>query len=415
MFKSELMRTLDERGYINQCSNLEGLDELANTGKITAYVGYDCTAKSLHVGSLISIMMLRIIQKTGHQPLVIMGGGTTKVGDPSGKDEQRQMLSDEAIADNMKNLGMVFSKFINFGNGPTDAIMVNNADWLESLGYITFLREVGRHFTINKMLTFDSVKLRLEREQPLTFLEFNYMLMQAYDFVELFKRYNCRLQMGGSDQWGNIINGVDLGRRMGTDELFCLTTHLLTTNSGKKMGKTADGAIWLNGEMLSSFDYWQFWRNTEDSDVERFLKLYTELPLSEVARLAKLQGREINEAKIILANEATRLLHGEEAARAAMDTAKSVFEQGGVGGELPIYALQAAEVAQGVALVRLLVLSGLCSSNSEARRLIAGGGARVNNQVVRDDKLLLGLQDFSMGEVKLSQGQKKHVLVRLAQ
>lgn len=413
MYKSELLNTLHERGYINQCSNLEGLDELASKESISAYVGYDCTAKSLHVGSLISIMMLRILQKTGHRPIVIMGGGTTKVGDPSGKDEQRQILTDEIINDNMSELGKVFAKFINFGSGKTDALMVNNAQWLDNLGYITFLREVGKHFTINKMLTFDSVKLRLEREQPLTFLEFNYMLMQAYDFVELFKRYNCRLQMGGSDQWGNIINGVDLGRRMGCDELFCLTTHLLTTKSGKKMGKTADGAIWLNGEMLSSFDYWQFWRNTEDDDVERFLKLYTELPLSEISKLAALQGKEINEAKIVLANEATKLLHGEAAAIAAMETAKKVFEEGGTGGDLPVYTLNHDLLSSDFSITKLMVLSGLCSSNGEARRLIAGGGARINNNVISNDKLIIDRSYFANSELKLSQGQKKHIIVKL--
>lgn len=408
MYKSSFVQTLYARGYLHQCTNLESLDNLASSEKIVAYVGYDCTAQSLHVGNLLSIMMLRVLQKCGHQPIIIMGGGTTKVGDPSGKDEQRKMLTDEDIAHNMQNLSQAFAKYLDF-TGPNKAIMVNNADWLDSLSYIAFLRDVGRHFTINKMLTFDSVRLRLEREQPLSFIEFNYMLMQAYDFVELFKRYNCRLQMGGSDQWGNIVNGVDLGRRMGTNELFGLTTPLLTTKSGKKMGKSVDGAVWLNEDLLTPYDYWQFWRNTEDDDVPLFLKLYTELPLEEIEQLTNLKGKEINHAKIMLANHATALLHGWDAASNAEKMAHSLFNSTNTNNEsmptveIPWHSL----MNQPVYLI--FVLTGLAKSNSEARRLIAGKGARINDVVITDDKQLITEDIIQNGRIKVSQGQKKHL------
>jgi tyrosyl-tRNA synthetase len=415
MSKAEFLKIVKERGYIHQCTNLEGFDDALINNIITGYIGFDCTAKSFHVGNLISIMLLRLLQKTGHKPIVVMGGGTTKIGDPSGKDEARQMLNSEQINNNKQSLAATFSKFINFGNGKNDAIMVDNAEWLDEIKYIDFLRDYGKHFTINRMLTFDSVKLRLEREQPLSFLEFNYMLLQAYDFVELNRRYGCRLQMGGSDQWGNIVNGVDLGRRLGTSELFGLTSELITTKSGKKMGKTAEGAIWLNQDMLSAYDYWQFWRNTEDADVKRFLLLYTELPISEIEKLGALKDKEINEAKIILANEATKLCHGEEAAKAAFETAKKVFSEGTVGGEIPVYNLNTNQLNENIPAFKMFVIAGLCSSNGEARRLIQGKGAKINNEQILDENEIISNQHFNdKGEMKLSFGQKKHVLVKIS-
>jgi tyrosyl-tRNA synthetase len=413
MAKSDLIKSFEERGYLYQASNLEGIDELACTQIIPAYIGFDCTGKSLHVGNLIQIMMLRTLQKTGHKPIILMGGATTKVGDPSGKDETRQILTPEVIEENKNSLKKVFQKFIKFGDGPTDAIMVDNSDWLDSIKYIDFLRDIGKHFTINRMLTFESVKLRLEREQPLTFLEFNYMLLQAYDFAELNKRNNCRLQMGGSDQWGNIINGVELGRRLGCPELFAITSELITTKSGAKMGKTASGAIWLNSDMLSPYDYWQFWRNTEDGDVRRFLRLFTELPLDEISRLEKLDGKDINEAKIILANEATKLCHGETAAKEAHETALKTFMEGGAGDDLPVFYIDPSELNQGIQAFKLFQMSGLCESLSAARRLIHGRGARVNNLVITNEQDLINAAHLSDGHIKLSSGQKKHLLVKV--
>lgn len=413
MSKSELIRLFQERGYLNQCTNLDGLDDLASKEPVCAYIGFDCTAKSLHVGSLVQIMMLRALQKSGHKPIVIMGGGTTKIGDPSGKDEARQLLTSEAIEENKISIFKIFENFINFGNKAADAIMVDNAIWLDDLKYIELLRDVGRHFTINKMLTFDSVKLRLEREQPMTFLEFNYMILQSYDFVELNRRYNCRLQMGGSDQWGNIVNGVDLGRRMGTNELFGLTSHLITTKSGAKMGKTAQGAVWLNKDMLSPYDYWQFWRNTEDADVGRFLRLFTELPIKEIEKMEKVQGKELNEIKIILANEATKLCHGEQASVHALETSRKTFEQGAIGDDLPTYFVDESEFNVGIAAYKLFVLTGLCNSNSEANRLIQGRGAKINNAIIEDKGFIVTKDHIKDGYIKLSFGQKKHALIKI--
>ncbi len=398
--KSEALRVLQERGYIHQVTDAEALDAAFHAGVVTAYVGYDCTADSLHIGSLISIMMLRWLQKTGHRPIALMGGGTTKVGDPTDKDQQRPLLTDAAIDANLASLKGVFETFLRFGNKPTDAVMVNNADWLEQLGYVEFLREYGVHFTINRMLTFDSVKLRLEREQPLSFLEFNYMLMQATDFLELHRRFGCTLQMGGSDQWGNIINGVELVRRMDQAQAFGLTTPLLTTSSGEKMGKTVGGAVWLNADRLSPYDYWQMWRNTEDADVGRFLKLFTELPLDEIAKLAGLQGSEINEAKKLLANEATTLLHGRAAADAAADAAKAAFEEGRLSDDLPTFPIDRSghpEWQYGRTPAAILVASKLVPSMSEARRLAQGGGLRVNDKAETDGQRLLTLADLNAG------------------
>jgi len=413
--KSDFLRVLSERGYIHQCSDLDGLDTAAASGRITAYVGYDCTANSLHIGNLISIMMLRWLQKTGHKPIALMGGGTTKVGDPSGKDETRQLLSEAAIAANMASIKRCFGNFLSFGDRPTDAIMANNADWLDELRYIAFLRDVGRHFSVNRMLTMDSVKLRLEREQPLSFLEFNYMILQSYDFLELAKRHDCILQMGGSDQWGNIVMGVELGRRAANLSLFALTTALITTASGAKMGKTAQGAIWLNPERLSPYDYWQFWRNTEDDDVGRFLRLFTDLPLDEIARLEKLGGAEINEAKKILATAATKLCHGEAAAREAAETARKTFEQGAAGESLPTVDIPRAELNAGIALYAALHRTGLAASNAEARRLIQQGGARVNDAVVADVAATISSSQLNAdGVIKLSAGRKRHALIKAA-
>jgi tyrosyl-tRNA synthetase len=373
-FKSDFMRVVHERGMVHQCSDAARLDELLATGVRTAYIGFDCTADSLHVGSLLQIMMLRWWQKTGHKPVTLMGGGTTKVGDPSFRDEARPLLSDEQIGANMAGIKKVFAKYLTFGNGPTDAVMANNADWLDELRYIPLLRDVGRHFSVNRMLSMDSVKLRLERDQPFSFLEFNYMILQSYDFVELFKRQNCIVQMGGSDQWGNIVMGVDLGRRMQGAELFAVTTPLIATSSGAKMGKTMAGAVWLNPERVSPYDFWQYWRNTEDDDVGRFLKLFTEMPLDEIARLEALQGQEINEAKKILATEITALAHGRKAADEAAETARRTFEEGARADTLPTVDVPRARLAAGVAAFELLHEAGLAESRNEARKLIKGGG-----------------------------------------
>lgn len=417
-FKSEFLNTLQSRGFIHQCTDSEALDSLASKGVITAYIGFDATAPSLHAGSLVQIMMLHWLQKCGHRPIVLMGGGTTKVGDPSGKDTSRQMLTDESIASNLAGIKQVFSKFLTFGEGPTDAIMVNNDDWLSQYGYIEFLRTFGPHFTINRMMTFDSVKLRLEREQPLTFLEFNYMLMQAVDFRELNQRHNCILQMGGSDQWGNIVNGVELTRRMGAAEdqvstAFGLTTPLLTTSSGAKMGKTAAGAVWLNADMLSPYDYWQYWRNVEDRDVGRFLRLFTTLPLDEIARLEALSGAEINEAKKVLADETTKMVHGDDAAKLARDTAQKAFEQGISSSDLPTFEIDKAELESGIMLATLATKAGLTTSNGEARRLAQGGGLRVNDVAILDGNQSISLTDLNAdGVIKISQGKKKILLVK---
>ena len=409
LLRSDFLNAAQARGYVHQCTDEAGLDDRLMAGVVPAYIGFDCTAPSLHVGSLVSIMLLRLLQKSGHKPIVLMGGGTTKVGDPSGKDESRKLLTDADIAENMAGIKTVFEKFLTFGDGPTDAVMVNNADWLDGLSYIAFLREYGRHFTINRMLTFDSVKMRLEREQPLTFLEFNYMILQAYDFVELAGRHGCLVQMGGSDQWGNIVNGVELGRRAEGHELFGLTTPLLTTASGAKMGKTAAGAVWLNPDMLSPYDYWQFWRNTEDADVGRFLRLFTELPEDEIKLLESQEGAGINEAKKILAGEATRMAHGEAAALAAAETARKTFEEGTLGEDLPTITLSGEET-----VYALLVRAGLASSNGEARRLIKGGGIKLNDVAVTDEMRKLTPAELSTGPAKLSVGRKRHALVKLA-
>ncbi|UEM02250.1 tyrosine--tRNA ligase [Skermanella rosea] len=411
--RSEFLRILTTRGFIHQCTDLEGLDALASEGIVTAYIGFDCTADSLHVGHLVSIMMLRWLQRCGHKPIVLMGGGTTKIGDPTGRDESRKMLTDEQISANMDGIKRVFGQFLTFGDGPTHAVMVNNADWLEKLGYITFLRDMGVHFTVNRMLTFDSVKLRLEREQPMTFLEFNYMILQAYDFLELHRRVGCRLQMGGSDQWGNIVNGVELGRRVDQAGLFGLTTPLMTTASGTKMGKSLGGAVWLNADRLSPYDYWQFWRNTEDADVGRFLRLFTELPLEEIADLERLEGAGINEAKKRLAFETTRMCHGEAAAQEAAETARRTFEQGGLAEGLPTVGIARAELDAGIPVIDLLVRADLAASKGEAKRLIKGGGARLNDAVVVEETQVTGTGDLNAeGVLKLSAGKKRHALVK---
>lgn len=411
--KSDFLNELKARGYIHQITDEAALDKLARSETITGYIGFDCTAPSLHVGNLLGIMMLRKLQETGHRPVVLIGGGTTKVGDPSGKDEQRKLLSDAEIGANVAGIQSVFGKFVSFGTAATDALMVNNADWLDDLNYIDFLRDYGRHFSVNRMLSYDSVKLRLEREQPLSFIEFNYMVLQAYDFVELYRRFGCRLQMGGSDQWGNIVNGIELGRRTDGVELFGLTTALLTTASGAKMGKTAQGAVWLNPDMLSPYDYWQYWRNTEDADVERFLKLFTEVKLPEIAKLAKLKGVELNEAKKILATEATALLHGRDAADRAAETARATFEQGTLAESLPTFELPRAELEKGFGVLNANTYVGFVASTSEARRQIKGGGIRVNDVPVTDEKRLLTLADLTPeGVIKLSSGKKRHVLIR---
>ena len=413
--KSDFLRVVTERGFVHQCTDAEGLDAEALKGPVPAYIGFDATASSLHAGSLLPIMLLRWLQKTGNKPIVLMGGGTTRVGDPSGKDESRKLLTDEQIAENIAGIKRVFSKFLTFGDGPTDAIMVNNDDWLRELNYIDFLRDIGRHFTINRMLSFDSVKLRLDREQPLTFLEFNYMILQAYDFMELNKRIGCKMQMGGSDQWGNIVNGIELTRRVSGNEVFGLTVPLLTTSGGAKMGKTAAGAIWLDGDLLSPYDYWQFWRNTDDADVGRFLRLFTDLDIAEIAKLEALEGAEINEAKKVLAHEATSLLHGAEAAEAAAETARKTFVEGQIGSDLPTVEIARADLEAGIGILDILTRTGMTASNGEARRLIKNGGARLNDEKVSCDSLTVSLADIrDEGVIKLSSGKKRHTLVRPA-
>ncbi|MFC5385770.1 tyrosine--tRNA ligase [Aquamicrobium segne] len=412
-FKSDFLRMMSERGFIHQISDETGLDDLFARETVSAYIGFDPTAPSLHAGGLIQIMILHWLQQTGHRPITLMGGGTGMVGDPSFKDEARQLMTPETIQSNMDGIKKVFSSYLKFGDGPQDALMVNNADWLLSLNYLEFLRDVGRHFSVNRMLSFDSVKLRLDRDQSLSFLEFNYMILQAYDFVELNKRYGIRLQMGGSDQWGNIINGIDLGHRMGTSQLYALTTPLLTTASGAKMGKSLGGAIWLNAEMFSPYEFWQYWRNTEDADVERFLKLYTTLPLAEVAKLAALGGAEINEAKKVLATEITAMLHGRETAEQAAETARKTFEEGALSNTLPTLEVERSALESGIGILALLVKAGLASSNGEARRHVQGGAVRLNDQPVSDDKQIVTVQDLNLeNAAKLSLGKKKHILLR---
>ena len=412
-FKSDFLQTISQRGYLHQCTDAEALDRLAQQpGGITAYIGYDCTASSLHVGNLLTIMMLRRLQQAGHKPIVLMGGGTTKVGDPSGKDEARKLLTEADITANMASIKKAFGRLVRFGDGPSDAIMVNNADWLDKLQYIDFLRDYGRHFSVNRMLSFDSVKLRLEREQPLSFLEFNYMILQAYDFVELARRHSCNLQMGGSDQWGNIVNGVELGRRAEERALFGLTCPLLTTASGAKMGKTASGAVWLNEDMLPGFDYWQFWRNCEDADTGRFLRLYTDLPLDEILRLEKLEGAELNEAKKVLATEATALCRGREAAEAAAETARKAFEEGSFGGDLPVVKVARDRLDAGIEAFALVLEAGLAKSGGEARRHIRGNAIRLNDRQVTQETQKIGISDLgSDGRLRLSFGKKQHVLI----
>ena len=410
--KSEFMRVMIERGYLADCTDYQALDEALIAGVVPAYIGYDATAASLHVGHLLNIMMLRWLQKTGHKPITLMGGGTTKVGDPSFRAEERPLLTPAQIDSNISGMQKVFARYLAYGEGATDAIMLNNAEWLDSLNYLDFLRDIGRHFSVNRMLSFESVKSRLDREQSLSFLEFNYMILQAYDFLELHRRYGCRLQMGGSDQWGNIINGIDLTRRVLEAEIFGLTSPLLTTSDGRKMGKSQGGAVWLDGGMLSPYEFWQFWRNTTDADVGRFLKLYTELPVAECDRLGALAGSEINASKIILANAVTTLLHGAEAAAAAEATAREVFEKGGIGDDLPTITLAPEEVADGVGIVQLFVRAGLSASGKDAKRLIAEGGAKVNDEIITDVALRLGAGDL-VEPLKLTAGKKRHALVTL--
>ncbi|PHR16863.1 MAG: tyrosine--tRNA ligase [Sphingopyxis sp.] len=406
-YQSDFLRLLNDRGYIHQLTDADALDSLAAKSVIPGYIGFDVTADSLHVGNLVQIMLLRRLQQAGHKPIVLMGGGTTKIGDPSGKDEIRKILGDDGIAANFAKIRGCFENFLTFGDGPTDAIMVNNDDWLSDLEYIPFLREIGRHFTINRMLTFDSVKLRLEREQPLTFLEFNYMILQAYDYLELSRTYGCRLQMGGSDQWGNIVNGVELARRMDGAELFGVTTPLITKADGSKMGKSVDGAIWLNAERLSPYDYWQFWRNTDDRDVGKFMRLFTDIDLKEIARLEALEGAEINEAKKILADAATAMAHGQSAAEDAAKTAQQTFEQGAAGGDLPVLEVAEAEIS----ILDALVAIGFCASKGEAKRLVAGGGARIDDEQVKDAGAVIQTAE---ADIKISAGKKKHGLLRKA-
>ncbi|MBS9720610.1 tyrosine--tRNA ligase [Tianweitania sp. BSSL-BM11] len=414
-FKSDFLRTLQERGFIHQISDETGLDELFSREIVTAYIGFDPTAPSLHAGGLIQIMMLHWMQKTGHRPIALMGGGTGMVGDPSFKDEARKLMTPDVIQSNIDGIKRVFSNYLTFGDGPRDALMVNNADWLLGINYLDFLRDVGRHFSVNRMLSFDSVKTRLDREQSLSFLEFNYMILQAYDFVELNKRTGTRLQMGGSDQWGNIINGIDLGHRMDTPQLFALTSPLLTTSSGAKMGKSLSGAVWLNPDMLSAYDFWQYWRNTEDADVSRFLKLYTTLPMDEIARLSALGGSEINEVKKILATEITAMLHGRENAEQAAETARKTFEEGALAADLPTIDVPAADLESGIGLLALMVMAKLAGSNGEARRHVQGGAVRINDKPVSDERTSVGTGEIGeAGVIKLSLGKKKHILVRPA-
>ncbi len=413
-YKSDFLHILSERGFIHQMSDDSGLDAVLQKESVTAYIGYDPTASSLHVGHLMQIMMLRWFQQTGHQPISLMGGGTGMVGDPSFKEEARKLMTIETIEDNIASIKRCFSNYLDYDKGARGgALMINNAEWLRPLNYLEFLRDVGRHFSVNRMLSFDSVKTRLDREQSLSFLEFNYMILQAYDFVELNQRYQCRLQMGGSDQWGNIINGIDLGHRMGTPQLYALTAPLLTTSSGAKMGKSMSGAVWLNADLLPVYDFWQYWRNTEDADVGRFLKLYTTLPMDEIARLAALGGAEINEAKKVLAGEVTAMLHGRAATEQAAETARTTFEEGGAADTLPTVALPMAELEAGIGVLALFVRAGLAGSNGEMRRHIQGGAVRINDEIVSDDRRMVGSADLSAsGAVKLSLGKKKHVLVR---
>jgi tyrosyl-tRNA synthetase len=406
-YQSSLLRLLEERGYIHQLTDAAGLDALAAKQVVPGYIGFDATAPSLHIGSLVQIMMLRRMQQTGHKPIVLMGGGTTRIGDPTGRDESRKMLDDATIEANIASIRTIFSRLLTFGDGPTDAVMVNNHDWLGKLGYIELLQEVGTHFTVNRMLTFDSVKLRLEREQPMTFLEFNYMILQGYDYRHLARNAGARLQMGGSDQWGNIVNGIELGRRMDGAELYGLTTPLLTTADGAKMGKSAAGAVWLNDDALPAWDFWQYWRNCDDRDVGRFLRLFTDLPLDEIARLDALQGSEINSAKVVLANEVTRLCRGDEAARNAEATAQATFASGGVGADLPVFSVP----AEGIALIDALVGIGFAASRGEAKRLVAGGGARLDGEVISDE---LHSVVVGSGELRISAGKKKHGVLRPA-
>jgi tyrosyl-tRNA synthetase len=410
--KSDFLRELSTRGFIADCTDLQELDERLISGVVTGYIGFDLTATSLHIGNLVQIMLLRWLQKTGHRPITLMGGGTTKVGDPSGKDEMRKILSVEQIEANAEGIRKVFSRYISYGDGPTDSPLVNNAEWLDRLGYVDFLRDIGKHFTVNRLLSFESVKSRLDREQALSFIEFNYMLLQSYDFLELYRRYGCALQMGGSDQWGNIVSGVDLVRRVEAVEVFGLTTPLVTRADGKKMGKSADGAVWLNDDMMSPYEFWQWWRNVADADVARFLKLFTELPVAECDRLGALEGSGINDAKIVLANEVTTLLHGAEAAAAAEATAREVFEKGGAGEDLPTLTLSAAEVGDGISVAQLITRSGLAKTGKEAKRLIADGGARVNDVAITDAGQMLAAADMAQ-PIKLSAGKKRHALVVL--
>src|ERR1700733_12225406 len=412
-YKSDFLNVLAARGFIHQVSEPEALDALAHTSTITAYIGFDCTAPSLHVGSLLPIMLLYWLQQTGHRPIALRGGAPPRVGDPSGKDESRRLLTDEVIGDNLKGIRAIFSKFLKFEGGGGNALMANNADWLNGLNYIDFLRDVGRHFSINRMLAFDSVKMRLDRQQELSFLEFNYMILQAYDFAELYQRHGCVLQMGGSDQWGNIVNGIDLGRRLHSAQLFALTSPLLTTASGAKMGKTAAGAVWLNADQVSPYQYWQYWRNTEDDDVARFLKLFTVLPLDEIERLAALKDAEINEAKKVLATEATALVHGKAAAEQAAGTARTTFEEGGLGASLPSVDVPRAEIKAGLGVLAAFVKAGLAASNGEVRRAIANNAIMVNDTRITADKATIGEADVTAdGVVKLSLGRKRHVLLK---
>ena len=413
-YTSSFLRVMSERNFIHQVTDWKSLDALLSEKNMVAYIGFDCTADSLHVGSLVQIMMLRYFQKCGHRPIVLMGGGTTKVGDPSGKDDARQLLNENEIEKNKQGIKTVFEKYLNFGDGPSDAIMCDNDEWLSGLEYVQFLRDYGRHFSVNRMLSFDSVKLRLDREQPLSFLEFNYMILQAYDFLELSRRFDCSLQMGGSDQWGNIVNGVELARRIDQKSVFGLTTPLVTTASGAKMGKSAQGAIWLNSDRLSPYDFWQYWRNTEDEDVDRFLKLFTELPLDEIARLSALKGNELNEAKKILAHEVTQLCHGRDAANSVAESARKTFEEGSIGQDLPFIIINKNDLEDGVWVIEAMRKLALIQSNGEGRRLIANGGVRVNDTVISDPEKQLSVSDITIsGMIKLSAGKKRHALVKL--
>ncbi|MBX7146079.1 MAG: tyrosine--tRNA ligase [Alphaproteobacteria bacterium] len=414
-FKSSFINTIMSRGYFYQCTNLESLDEIASTDVIIGYNGCDATADSLHVGHMMQIMLLRRLQQHGHKPIIVVGGGTTKIGDPSGKDESRQILTEQQIDQNIKKITPIFSKFLSFGNKTNDAIIVNNDDWLKHLNYIEFLRDYGKYFSVNRMLSFDSVKLRLDRQQPLSFLEFNYMILQAYDFLELFRRYNCRLQMGGSDQWGNIVSGIDLAKRLEHQELFGLCTSLLTTASGTKMGKTASGAVWLDSEKLNPYDFWQYWRNTDDADVGKFLKLFTDIPLDEVSRLEKLPGAEINHAKIMLANAITTLVHGKDEAEKSAETARLTFSEGKIGEALPIFEMSLSKLDHGIPAFELFKQSGLTTSNAEARRLIQGGGAKVNDEKITDEMFKITKNFMNEdGIIKLSAGRKKHALIKVS-